>query len=59
MYICWENPKYSGNSLDLVYFYYRIQQGLLLLLNTSNIHSLGIDLDKEGNNPNTQENCPK
>ena len=34
MYICtssWENPKYSGNSLALVYFGYRIQQGPLLV----------------------------
>ena len=34
----WENPKYLGNSLDWIYFSYRIQQGLLLLSNTSNIH---------------------
>ena len=25
----WENPEYLGNSLALVYFCYRIQQGLL------------------------------
>ena len=32
-----ENPEYSGNSIDWIYFSYRIQQGLLLLANTSNI----------------------
>ena len=32
-----EKPEYSGNSLDWIYFSYRIQQGLLLLSNTSNI----------------------
>ena len=32
----WENPKNLGNSLDWIYFSYRIQQGLLLLSNTSN-----------------------
>ena len=34
----WENPEYSGNLLDWISFFsYRIQQGLLLLANTSNI----------------------
>ena len=36
-----KNPKYSGNSLALVYFCYRIQQDpLLLLRNTPNIHQI-------------------
>ena len=63
----WKNPEYLGNSLALVYFCYRIQQGPLLvnMRNTLNIcigfeSRNGSDHDKVGANIlNNWVNCPK